>query len=127
MASPNGAPPTPALHELMHTMLTVVQPPHPPSSIPQTLLTAGFQQITASIVWVPLGEWMDTANRRLVGRMALESMVQLVHALRPFLLDRAGAVEADVERLLVAAQLELENIPAGVSIPYHLVHARRPL
>jgi len=128
--TPNGGDPVvvvtmPATRELIRRMLNILQSLDPPS-IPQALAQAGFQDVTSSVVWVPLGEWMDTVEMRTVGEMAVGCMLQYLDAIRPALLDQPGGTPESLDALLAQAQHEIQNT-AGVRIPYYLVHARRPL
>jgi len=122
----NGPMAMPATRDLIRRMLGIVPSVNTPS-IPQTLLEAGFQQVVATVEWLPLGPWMDDERGKAIGGMAVDSMVRLVKALRPALLDRPNASEQEVDALLAQAEQEIRtSSSAGISIPYHLVHATRP-
>ncbi|KAG8878505.1 hypothetical protein FRB97_002443 [Tulasnella sp. 331] len=128
MSVPNGSVPIPATREVIRRMMSIVPHALDPPSIPLVLETEGFVEVSSSVVMIPIGAWGDTEQMRLVGTRAQESMLRLIHALRPALLEKREATgEAiDIDDLLTRAQREIATQTVGVSMPYHMVHARRP-
>ncbi|KAG9030908.1 hypothetical protein FRB95_003418 [Tulasnella sp. JGI-2019a] len=138
----NGSLPIPATREVIRRMIELVPQALAPPSIPSALETAGFTEVTSNVEWVPIGDWMNTDRMKTIGRTARSCLVELVNALSPALIDQAievaGAVPGavvevvaevaakEVDDLLTRAGGEITALDAEVSIPYHLVHARRP-
>ncbi|KAG8989554.1 hypothetical protein FRB94_014311 [Tulasnella sp. JGI-2019a] len=138
MTGSNGSVPIPATREVIRRMMELIPQALPPPSIPLALEAAGFTEVTSKVEWVPIGQWMDTERMRTIGETARSCLFELVDALRPALLDQAtevagavaeGVVEVaskGVDDLLARARGEITALDAKVSMPYHLVHARRP-
>ncbi|KAG8908738.1 hypothetical protein FRB99_002976 [Tulasnella sp. 403] len=96
-----------------------------PDQIQHHLQDAGFDEITPDTRLLPIGDWHEDQILQQAGDLARDVTIEFATALRPALLDLPNTTPADVDTLLGAATAEIQA-SHGWSMPYRMVHARRP-